>query len=255
MHPVIYDFGSWKIRSYDAVLCVAIITGMILIFSKARKEGYPAVRLILCLLGTLICAILGARINGWLFWFRGNPEMLNLNVISTRSGMTAFGGIAGAFGFAALYSYLNGWKTLKLLDIVAPVLALTEGIQRIGCFMNGCCYGHKTASLLGIYQPDTLGNWTNRYPTQIVTGLFCIVLFAWLERRSKDRSFEGYILLNYLFVYNTGRVLLDFMRGDEPIALGLLTVHQLTAAIIAIFSAIVLYFKMNTGLFINVKDN
>ena len=150
MHPVIFDFGKWDIRSYDIVLCLSIITGMILIWGEARSERYPAGRFVICLLGTLICAILGARINGWFFWFRGNPDMLSLNLFSTKSGMTAFGGLAGAFGFSALYAYLNRWNVLRLLDIIAPVFALAEGIQRTGCFLNGCCYGHDNKQFSGV---------------------------------------------------------------------------------------------------------
>jgi len=245
MYPVIYDSTTWNIRSYDVVLCLAIVTGMILVWRDARKKGYPAGRLVICLSGTLICAILGARINGWLFWFQGDPDMLSLNLISTKSGMTAFGGLAGAFGFSALYAYLNRWNAVRLLDSIAPVFALAEGIQRTGCFLNGCCYGHETGSFLGFSQPDALGHWANRYPTQIITGIFCIILYIWLKRQSKDKSFEGSILLNYLVVYNIGRVIIDFLRGDEPLALGLLTTHQLTAAIIAVIAAVVLYFRLS----------
>jgi phosphatidylglycerol:prolipoprotein diacylglycerol transferase len=245
MYPVIYDFGSWKIRSYDAVLCLAIVIGMFMVWHEAKKAGYPGRRMVLCLVGTVICAVLGARINGWLFWFHGNIAMLNLNVISTGNGMTAFGGLAGALGFAALYSYWNHWNVLKLLDIVALTLALTEGIQRIGCFLNGCCYGRETTGFLGIYLPDTLGHWAYRYPSQIITGIFCFTLFVLLWKQRRNKSFEGSLMLYYLVVYNVGRVVIDFLRGDEPVVLGLLTAHQLTAAAIASIAAIVLYFKLN----------
>ena len=75
-----------------------------------------------------------------------------------------------------------------------------------------------------------------------------MILFFWLRRQKKSKSFEGSILLNYLVVYNTGRVIIDFLRGDEPVALGLLTAHQLTAACIAMLAAVVLYFRQSTVL-------
>ncbi len=245
MHPVLFEFSSCTIRSYDIVLCLAIVTGLVMVWYEARKKGYPGGSLIICLIGTVICALIGARINGWLFWFRGNIAMLNLNLFSTGSGMTAFGGFVGALGFAALYSYLNRWNVWRLLDIVAPILAMTESIQRIGCFLNGCCYGRKTTGFLGIYLPDTLDNWAYRYPTQIITGIFCFVLFVWLWRQRENKPFEGSLMLYYLVLYHVGRVVIDFLRGDEQVVLGLLTVHQLTATIIALIAAIVLYFRLN----------
>jgi phosphatidylglycerol---prolipoprotein diacylglyceryl transferase len=244
MHPIIFDFGSWAIRSYDAVLCLAIIIGILVVWKETMRMGYPALRMAVCLAGTVFCAILGARINGWFFWFGGNLDRLNLNVISTKSGMTAFGGLIGAFSFIALYSFMNRWNVLRLLDIVAPVLALTEGIQRIGCFLNGCCYGRETSGFLGFYLPSTHGYWADRYPTQIITGIFCLALFIGLWKRRKTKPFEGSLLLYYLVIYDSGRVVIDFLRGDEPVVLGMLTAHQLTAAAFALIAAIILYFRL-----------
>lgn len=248
MHRILFEFNSWKIRSYDVMLCLAITTGVLLVLREAKKEEYPRSRLFLCLVGTVVCALIGARINGWLFWFQGNFSMLDLNLSSSGKGMTAFGGFAGAFGFAALYSYWNHWNVWKLLDIIALVLPLTEGIQRIGCFLNGCCYGQQTDGFLGIYLPDILGYWAYRYPTQIITGLFCVLLFFWLWNQQKNKLFEGMIFLYYLLIYHVGRLAIDFLRGDEPVVLGLLTAHQLTAALVATIATIILYFKLYQNL-------
>ena len=241
MHPVLFNFGSWTIRSYDVVLCLATITGFFMVLYEARREGYPGLNLAVGLAGTVIFALIGARINGWLFWYDGKISMLGMGKTMAGNGMTAFGGYAGALGFMALYSHWRHWNILILLDILAPVLVLSEGIQRIGCFLNGCCHGRTTSSFFGVYLPDTLGNWTYRYPTQIITGIFCFLLFVWLWRYRKHKPFNGSILLYTLVLYHLGRVLIDFMRGDEPIVLGLLSAHQLTSAIITILAAPVLY--------------
>lgn len=240
MLPVLFQYNSWQLRSYDVCLCLAIAVCTLLVWHQARKEGYPRIGVAVFLIGTVIFALLGARINGWFFWFRENPDMLDLNIADTRKGMTAFGGLLGAIIFAGLYSWLNRWNVWRLLDIVIPSFALGEAIQRIGCLLNGCCYGHTTKSFLGVYVPDINGIWSYRYPTQIITGLFCALLFIYLWRQRKTFPFHGALLLQYLILYNIGRLVIDFLRGDETIAIGILTKHQLTATIIALTAALIM---------------
>jgi phosphatidylglycerol---prolipoprotein diacylglyceryl transferase len=243
MYPVLFNLGVWRCRSYDVVLLTAAVAGVIVVLRETRKMGLPGWKVSICLIGTVISALVGGRINGWLFWFGGNLDFLDLNLVSHGNGMTAFGAFAGAFCFTALFSLLNRWSVWRLLDTVAPVLALTEGIQRAGCFLNGCCHGRDTGGFLGVFLPDALGNWAYRYPVQIITGLFCVALFFWLWQKRTERPAEGMVLLYYLVFYHTGRVAIDFMRGDEPVLIGMLTFHQVTAAIIACVSGAVLYFR------------
>ena len=92
--------------------------------------------------------------------------------------------------------------------------------------------------------PDSLGYWGFRYPSQIITAIFCYLLFIWLWRQRNNKPFNGIIFLYYLVIYHTGRVVLDFMRGDESVILGHLTAHQLTATIISSIAAIILYYRL-----------
>jgi len=253
MLPILFDESTWQLRSYDVLLCLSATISMLVVLRDAKKEGYNVFRFFILLICVLIFALVGARINGWLFWFQGDFATLKAHILSNRSGMTAFGGVLGAILSTCLLSYLNRWKVVAILDLLIPVLALGESIQRIGCFLNGCCYGSHTNSIIGVYLPDSIGFWTYRYPSQIITGLFCGLLFLWLRRQRKTAPFDGYLTLQYLLLYNVGRLFLDFLRGDEPIALGVLSSHQLTAALIAISSCFILFFVMKFQRRISLK--
>ncbi len=242
MQPILFSDSTWQVRSYDVLLCLSTIICMLVVLRDAKKEGYAIFRFFILLICVLVFALVGARINGWLFWFWGDLTMLKTHILSHRSGMTAFGGLSGAIFSTILFSYINRWNVVAILDLVLPVMALGESLQRIGCFLNGCCYGRHTSSIFRIYLPDSIGSWTYRYPSQIFTGLFCALLFFWLRRQRKTAPFDGYIALEYILLYNVGRLFLDFLRGYEPIALGLLTSHQLTAASMAILSCFILFF-------------
>ena len=253
MLPILFDESTWQLRSYDVLLCLSATISMLVVLRDAKKEGYNVFRFFILLICVLIFALFGARINGWLFWFRGDFALLKEHILSHKSGMTAFGGLIGAILSTCFFSYLNRWKVVAILDLLIPVLALGESIQRIGCFLNGCCYGRPNTNTLGFFLPDSIGIWAYRYPSQIITGLFCALLFFWLKRQRKTAPFDGYLTLQYLLLYNVGRLFLDFLRGDEPIALGVLSSHQLTGALIAISSCFILFFVMKFQRRISLK--
>jgi len=247
MHPVLFEIDSWRIRSYDLVLVLSILTGFFVFIKEGKRKGFASKKLWVYVIGMLVFALLGARINGWLFWFRSDPGLLDLNILNMRKGMTAFGGILGAVIFTLAYCFIHHWKTWRILDIMGPVLVLCEGIQRIGCLLNGCCFGKLTHSHFGMYLPDITGVWSNRFPTQILTSLFCFGLFAYLWRNRKFVLKDGDIFLTYLILYSSGRLLLDFLRGDETKLVGIFTSHQVAALLMAMIGAGLIFFTLPKG--------
>ena len=243
MWPVLFEGDHWRLRSYDVVLLIAIMTGFYLVIKGGVRKGFPRAGLIWLVAGTVIFALIGARINGWFFWFSHDEAKLNLDITSTQHGMTAFGGIAGAFLFAVPFAWLYRWNAWRLLDVVAPALVLCEGIQRMGCLLNGCCYGKAVDGFPGMYAPDILGIWDNRFPSQIATGLFCVVLFLYLTRYDKFTHPNGELFLQYLILYPAGRLCLDFMRADEPQAMGILSAHQVASIIMLLLAALIIAWR------------
>jgi prolipoprotein diacylglyceryltransferase len=84
-----------------------------------------------------------------------------------------------------------------------------------------------TSSPLGLYLPDQHGNWAVRYPTQVWSGLFEVLLFvgllrfsAWQETYRADRHVPAWLLRDgtltflYLFLFCLERFLLEFLRQD-----------------------------------------
>lgn len=243
MYPVLLTIGSWELRSYSAVMSLVLVVAVVIMWHQARRAGFPGREVALCAIGMALSGLLGGRLNAWLFHLGGPFAWPNLNLASFKSGATGFGAVAGALGFAALYSAWRHWDAWHMLDLAAPILPLGEAIQRVGCLLNGCCYGRETDGFLGVYLPAVGGRWAYRYPTQALTGLFCLTLAAWLWSRRRRISFPGELALTYLVVYGTGRVALDALRGDEHATLGILTAHQLAATALAITAALLLLYR------------
>jgi len=245
MHPVLLTIGHWQVRSYAVVMVLVLILGMTLMWHLARRAGFPGLQVALCAAGMALFGLLGGRLNAWLFHLGGRFVWPDLNLASFRGGATGFGAVAGVLGFAALYARWRGWSVGRLLDVAAPILPLGEAIQRVGCQLNGCCYGRETSGFLGVYLPAAGGRWALRYPTQALTGLFCLGLAAWLWSRRRRTSFPGELALTYVVLYGTGRVVLDAMRGDERVVLGALTSHQLAALVMAIAAGLSILYRQS----------
>ena len=164
-----------------------------------------------------------------------------------HGGLVYYGGLIGAI--VAGTGYLV-WKKLlvwQTADILAPSIALGSVFGRIGCLLNGCCYGRACDLPWAISFPadNPLNPPTFPvHPTEIYDALLNLTLYvflAWLFRR---RKFDGQIFAAYLMIYAVFRSFAEYFRGDYPtdhIHAGLFTSAQLVSAPI-LLAGIVLWF-------------
>ena len=145
---------------------------------------------------------------------------------------------------------MTGWVFARLyknpvkqtLDWISLVLPLMLGVTRIGCLLNGCCYGRRTEGFGGMYLPGRYGNWDYIYPTQIFLMLLDFGLFAWLWKRKDCHPAEGSQTIWFLVVFSTGRFLIDGLR-DLPPVLGGLNIHQWASLMILLTTLMILFFN------------
>jgi phosphatidylglycerol:prolipoprotein diacylglycerol transferase len=167
----------------------------------------------------IIGAIVGARtlyvISYWQEQFAGHPLVEVLKV--WRGGLVYYGGLIGASLAAVLFARTKKIPLWKLADVMAPSVALGCVFGRIGCLMNGCCYGRPCNLPWAITFPKTSITAPPDipvHPTQIYDSLLNLLLYvflAWLYRRKK---FDGQVFATYLVGYAVLRSLVEFFRGD-----------------------------------------
>jgi len=131
------------------------------------------------------------------------------------SGMVFYGGLIGAvFG---LWVFTKIWKKDfgNLLRLAVPVLPLTHGIMRIGCFLAGCCHG-MPHDILGIaFTRSTVSpNGIPFLPVPLYESALNFVLFAILWQYSKKERQPVQLISLYAIPYAIGRFGLEFLRGD-----------------------------------------
>lgn len=133
-----------------------------------------------------------------------------------------------------VFARRDGVPVGQVLDLVSLTLPLILAIYRVGCLLNGCCYGLETDGPLGMYLPaGPSGVWATRYPTQIMLAVFDLGLFAWLWYRRETRPLDGSLTLSFLILFSLGRLAIDALR-DLPHAWGPFSPHQLASLAILV---------------------
>jgi len=156
--PLLCDAEGLPIRSYGTMVLLGVAVGLAVAVHRARQIGLDAEYIFSLAFWTVLCGIIGARLfYVWEYWenfLRPNRETPQfwptvgaiLNV--AQGGLVVYGALGGAVvgmaGFWLKYRPMlqkHGIGLLGLADLVAPSLMLGLALGRIGCFMNGCCYG------------------------------------------------------------------------------------------------------------------
>lgn len=217
MHPILCKIGPVPIYSYGAMMAVAaIVCGFLL--CRAAKENHVNPDTMLDFIFWIVLAgIVGSRL---LFIFLNLGYFIRhpLEVFFIHQGGLAWqGGMILSTIVGALFIRLHKMPILKTLDLVIPYAALGQAIGRIGCFLNGCCYGREWAQ--GIYFPV---HEARLHPTQLYSAVNLFVIFLVLKAWQKRNSVDGRIFTWYFILSASERFVVQFFRADyNPIFLGL----------------------------------
>jgi phosphatidylglycerol:prolipoprotein diacylglycerol transferase len=240
VHPVILQIGPLTIHSYGVLFALSFAMGILLAVTRCRGRGVSTEEMTDLALVILVSAIVGSRalfvIPHWSD-FAGDP----LSAFKIwEGGLTLYGGvILAAIGSWVFVSRRRlPWPSVT--DAVAPSLALGLGLTRIGCFLNGCCYGIPTTGPFGVrYPPKAAASVAfpdaALLPTQLFESAFGFLLFGVLLAIDRRRPREGLLILVLVIAYGAFRFAIDFARCYEeamrvPIGgLGSLTVNQLVS--------------------------
>jgi phosphatidylglycerol:prolipoprotein diacylglycerol transferase len=219
VHPIAFQLGSFTIHWYGVMIALAFLAGLWTATLRARRENIPGEKIADVVLWLMAGSIIGARVvyvtTYWKDEFAGQP--LSEIFMIQHGGLVYYGGLVGAAIAGIIYIR---WKKLplwKIADIVAPSIALGNAFGRIGCLLNGCCYGRACNLPWAIRFPaDHVTHGVPVHPTEIYDALdnFILYLFlAWLFRRKK---FDGQVFATYLIGYAVTRTIMECFRGDYP---------------------------------------
>lgn len=227
MHPVLFKIGTVAVYTYGVAVAVAFCTAAFFIWRNAPSYGVDRSKILDLLIWILISGVLGARILHVLAnipYYKTFPrEVFNIS----GGGLAFHGAFFLALAAAIWFMKKNGLPFYKTMDLIAPYLALAQAIGRLGCFMNGCCWGKPNP--LGLISPvDRF----LRHPTQLYSALGLLFIFCLLRLLSRTKIFDGGIFLSYALLYSVFRFFMDFLRDDVPRYWMSLTLPQYISVVI-----------------------
>jgi phosphatidylglycerol:prolipoprotein diacylglycerol transferase len=215
MRPVLFEIGPVAIRSYGVAMAVALIVGVFVATRLGKRLGIRTedtfdYALILVITSVVMARVVFVLLN--LGEFRGGGGHA-LRV--WEGGLSFHGGVIGGLLATLLVSFWKKIPFLRLCDVAAPGAALGYAITRVGCFVNGCCYGVPTHTFLGVRFHDPLipgGLTPPSHPTQLYSSAAGLVIFFLLLRVFSRHTKDGQVLFWYFVLYGVARFLIEFLR-------------------------------------------
>jgi phosphatidylglycerol:prolipoprotein diacylglycerol transferase len=233
VYPEIH-IGAITLQTFGIAFALAFLAAGALVAIRLTEIGEPgdwAYELIFC---ALIGGLVGARVDFLIQnWSDVSHDLLSS--VFSGSGLVWLGGLIGGAIGVVLWAQWRGFLGLQLLDVCAPGLALGYAVGRIGCQMSGDGdYGTKSDLPWAMsYPKGTVPTTDKVHPTPVyetlAMGFAALVLW-----QLRDRYRTGVLFALYLVIAGVERVLIEFIRRNDTLALGLTLPQLISVGMIAV---------------------
>lgn len=230
MYPVIFEIDGFVITSFGVLVAIGALVGLWLFRRELNYSRLPEGAVDAAIIG-VIAGLAGAKLF-WVFEHLGEEPFWAL--LTSRGGLTWFGGLIAGVGAAIIFIVVRGYPLIPVLAAATPALAVGHLIGRIGCFLVGDDYGTPSDLPWAVAFPEGLPPTYERvHPTQLYEAAFLAVLAPLLVRWRRQGVGDGVVLGRYLVLSAAARFLIEFIRVNERVAFGLTAAQWSALAIIA----------------------
>jgi phosphatidylglycerol---prolipoprotein diacylglyceryl transferase len=226
------ELGPVTLQTFGLCFALAFIGAGALVWKRLEELGKPPDWAYEIGFAALIGGLVGSRLDFILQNYDEVDDDLLGNIFS-GSGLVWFGGLVGGAIGVLLWAWWRGYLGVALLDLCAPALALGYAIGRIGCQLSGDGdYGQPWDGPWAMAYPDgTVPTEEEVHPTPVYETL-AMGLVAFVLWRLRDRLTGGRLFALYLVLAGVERLLVEFIRRNEDVALGLTQAQLISIAMI-----------------------
>lgn len=228
--PVCLHLGPLSIHWYGVMMALAFLAGLINWTILGRRTGRDLNYCSDLLFWIMISGIVGARaayvVSAFKQFSAAPLSMLRVD----QGGLIYYGGFMGAAVALIIFARRRKEPLWALTDFAVTALPLAHAIGRIGCLLNGCCYGRLSSGLLAVRYPPDSGPWWDQVraglissmapatlsvcPVQLYETAWNLAVYAAVLTAFRRRHAAGFVTAIYLMLYPVGRFLLEPLRGD-----------------------------------------
>jgi len=240
------------------------LPGLLLAFwlmrKRCAKAGEDPEKLSDVLFFSMIGGLIGARL---LYVIRNYENEFSKDfwkIFKIHEGGIVFqGGFIGALIVAWFLCKKKNVDFVRSLDIIAPCLALGHAMGRIGCHLNGCCWGGLCKTGWGVKFPPNSLPYTHQmsagqippmaphslpvHPTQLYSFAANIVICLILVFVTAKMKAKGHLFSLYLMIYGVWRMSVEFLRDDQSRHLGLSVAQYIALGQFALGLGLWIYFS------------
>jgi phosphatidylglycerol---prolipoprotein diacylglyceryl transferase len=213
--------GDLHLTGYSVMLLLAFVLAYVTTMPRAKILGIGERTItdmaMIALLGGIIGSRIGEMIEQWpRFGQDANGQPLTFSALISKAldfdggGMVWYGGAILAGVLIILYAKKRRLRLLEVCDLLIPGVLLALGTGRVGCFLNGCCFGKATTAPWAVANPLGIAS----HPTQLYETLACVLLFGLTWWRWRHRRFQGEIVFIGIMGYAIWRFFNEGLRGD-----------------------------------------
>jgi phosphatidylglycerol:prolipoprotein diacylglycerol transferase len=223
INPVVFILGPWEVKWVDITAIVSFAAVIMVSIYEMKRLGLPDYKKRTG--GLTLCLLLGSLIGGKLFYFLDNWDYVLSHPLMVLSDfILIYGVLLGGMAGVSLYIRLKKLPPWRYGDAFAPGAMLGLALNRVGCIIDGCCFGIRTDLPWAVVytNPDTWAPFGKLlYFTQaymFVLGL--VVFFVVWYLRDKLRP-DGALFLLWVALFAATDLVVRFFRAANPFLPGL----------------------------------
>lgn len=234
MQPILFESSWITIHWYGVLFAGGFLAAAIHWTWMGRRLGLPPGMGVELCVWVIVGGVVGARtafvLANWSVFSEDPSLILRFN----RGGLIYYGGFLGASLAALLLAGIRRMPWRLMADFGISGVPLGHAIGRLGCFMNGCCYGALSD---GWWAVRLGSDW--RYPVPLFEATLNLAVYVVLLQLMLKRHRQGRVFAMYLMLYPATRFGLEFLRGDERLTgLWLNAAQELSLIFIAMGAAL-----------------
>ena len=231
------QIGPLELKTFGLCFAAGFIAAGAVLARHFKELGKPADWAYEMIFAGLVGGVIGSRLDYLLQNWDDVSDDFFGNLFS-GSGLVWFGGLVGGAIGVMLWAWRRGFLSLRLFDVAAVPLALGYAVGRVGCQLSGDGdYG--TASDLPwamAYPEGTVSTTEEVHPTPIYESL-AVGLLALALWRLRGKLAPGTVFALYLVGVGFERLLVEFIRRNDDVALGLTFAQLVSVALMALGAA------------------
>jgi phosphatidylglycerol:prolipoprotein diacylglycerol transferase len=235
-------FGGVKVFGYGVMLVLAFLSSTWVAYQRARRERLDPEVIADMSFWLFLFGLVGARLFYCFEYWGGEIKNVWDVLQYWKGGVVYYGGIIGGVAAFFVYRWLRPFPLRPYMDVIAPAIAMGTLFGRLGCFLNGCCFGDRCNLPWAVSFPRNSPPWTQQYsagligpdaagslpvhPTQLYSAIDALVIFLLLSAFFPLRRRDGEVIGLLMLVYPVTRFAIEYLRNDEGVFVAGMTISQ-----------------------------